>query len=323
MKHRVEDYITKLLMQTRISVLVEGKSDRSSLSQIIRTQSVGIVGREIIIDTVDQIDGFPQDVLGNWERVEHVAEQVVKYTDLASKDCFRALVDRDFRWFELSSLITDCLSRHLSKPPLHWTRGHSLENYFIKFEYCKLYLIDFFGEYISDSAIERLRSVFASIVNESVFLSIALHEAPRGGRLCGSIGIDLWQGNDIECMSVSWEKLELIAIARNLNVEEINKIKQRYMVLREANFETKDDMRWCGHGKVASRILWAGIGAAFEKLGVSNDVCHDIATRDPAERNRRCSRAWVDCYSPASNEHPVDLVTWCGSASLVSADRQE
>lgn len=150
--YSLDSYLTLINMSTKTRLLVEGRSDRIHLTNLLN--EIGPTNK-IKIDTARDLRGVDQQTSkNNRAKIEYVSSRV------GAKDNIYFLCDREFREFivNVNDQVYDNLPEHYNDNSMFWTLGHSLENYFFTIDV----LIDAFrylcfSEYKS-GAIEKLRS---------------------------------------------------------------------------------------------------------------------------------------------------------------------
>src|SRR5262249_33609637 len=120
------------------------------------------------VDTADLVKA-PEGVIGSRALVEVVHEQANN-----SGQELGALVDREFRGFDLAPAIKDTIAAHKSVGRLLvWTRGHSIENYFFRADAARAFLRYQFSHLtIPEAEFDRLFPLF---LQWAAALSLALH----------------------------------------------------------------------------------------------------------------------------------------------------
>jgi len=149
--YSLDSYITLINMSTKKRLLVEGRSDRIHLTNLLN--EIGVPNK-IKIDTASDLRGVDQQTSkNNRAKIEHVNSRV------QGRDNIYFLCDREFREFvvDVNDQVYDRLPQHYNEKSMFWTLGHSLENYFFSIDV----LIDAFrylcfSEYKSN-AIEKFK----------------------------------------------------------------------------------------------------------------------------------------------------------------------
>lgn len=150
--YSLDSYVTLINMSTKKRLLVEGRSDRVHLTNLLN--EIGSTNK-IKIDTARDLRGVDQKTSkNNRAKIEYVSSRV------GNKDNIYFLCDREFREFivNVNDQAYDNLPEHYNDKSMFWTLGHSLENYFFSIDV----LIDAFkylcfSEYKS-GAIEKFKS---------------------------------------------------------------------------------------------------------------------------------------------------------------------
>ena len=144
-------------MRTGRTLLVEGPSDKAIIARlVIELRNRNLLNSDnLVIDTADDI---PTAQGGNRQRVENLHAQI------GGSPRFAGLVDREFRDFDLA-IPADYAPYHRVVPQnLFWTRGHSIENYFITLGFVVATLEQHHPEDLPHNYAKILEAAFPGIV---------------------------------------------------------------------------------------------------------------------------------------------------------------
>jgi len=126
--YTVESYLAAIAISTKKRVLVEGRYDRQHLNNLL---SVIAPKNKIHIDAAQYIKSNDQKISKNNRlKVEFIHEGAMA----RGITSVSFLCDREFRAFSINESINDELNGHYIQDRLHWTYGHSMENYFFNKE---------------------------------------------------------------------------------------------------------------------------------------------------------------------------------------------
>ncbi|MCP2230175.1 DUF4435 domain-containing protein [Erwinia aphidicola] len=167
--YTVDTYLTAISISTKKRVLVEGRYDRQHLNNLL---SVVAPHNKIHIDAAQYIKSSDKGInKNNRKKVEAIHQGSVEL----GIDNVYFLCDREFRSFSVADVIKDDLEGHYSSNKLHWTYGHSMENYFFH----KNILIDAYRYLFSGENKNLSFNLFERIIDSSFQLIAALTLASR------------------------------------------------------------------------------------------------------------------------------------------------
>lgn len=254
-KYTPDEYIRYLQMSNNQHLLVEGSSDRKAFLALFYRFDLN-QDLAIDIDTgemIHQVTDHPE----NRDKIEYIAQKV------RGESCFNKLitfVDREFRGFVIEATIEDTLQRHYQQERIIWTRGHSLENYFLNW----LIIKDVFEE-LSESeyfykAIVEFEKVFDDALKWSAAISLAAKEL-KVIQKCDKSFLD----------NRYWEFLDLCENEVNLDRQEWSKIVVKEKKFKRSQVESlfseiykfaemisskKQIHKWICHGHLGIKFVW-------------------------------------------------------------------
>ncbi|EPN7879297.1 DUF4435 domain-containing protein [Vibrio vulnificus] len=121
----LQEYIAKVKMSSKLRLLVEGRDDKTHITNLLRTLDKSVVR----IDTAEQIKGdCKKTSKNNRAKIDKIFSKCgcdESYNNLYY------LCDREFFRFKVRDRIIDELSVSDFVHNLCWTSGHSMENYFL------------------------------------------------------------------------------------------------------------------------------------------------------------------------------------------------
>lgn len=155
-QYSVNAYQILLRERQWVVLLVEGDSDRRALISLISRCLGYAIRSEYVIDTADILASPHENAMGNREKVEYYCA-ALDSTPVAQK--LVGFVDREFRGFVINNRsVEDNIAKHNVRGRVVWSRGHSLENYFLD----SRVLADSFKQLVAHPEVERIDGLFAA-----------------------------------------------------------------------------------------------------------------------------------------------------------------
>lgn len=185
LKYDISNYMASVKMSSKKRILVEGRDDKSHISNLL---DVLLVGNKIKIDTAENIKGdCSKTVKNNRAKIEKI-----HYSTKISKqhENLFYLCDREFIKFNVEDKIIDLMGDHECDGNLNWTIGHSLENYFITDDLvCQAYRFLCASEY-KNRAEELYRKIFPAALRTIAAITLTAKKMEKCTYPLGTIG---WQ----------------------------------------------------------------------------------------------------------------------------------
>lgn len=317
MKGSWEGYLAGLHFRGRLSLLVEGKDDRTFMAFLVRQCPAGkAAGKEIVIDVVGALSGF-QDVPGMRDRVEFVARQAGNDAQIVSKDMFRAAVDREFRSFSTMPPLRDDISGCHVDGLVHWTRGHSIENYVLSdLALCEC-IETLYCEHVGHDALDQLRSHYTSLVVHSASLSLACMHRRLLERAETAFDPSVWQLNTSRGQyEINQSQVVSLLKKRGVDAQVAADVCSVYASISIDAARIGKDVRWFGHGKLTLNLLWAGVSALLRNHNVSPDIAVRIGGGDRDDKLRTASKWWASKGAGSASDSPGSLMQWFAGSRL-------
>lgn len=127
LSYNYSQYITKAMMSSKQTILVEGRHDKAHLKNLISKLFDSDQRKMIAIDTAEQIKGeSKQTCKNNRVKITNIYERSLLAINV---DNLFFLCDREFDNFSFDKIISDIFIENNSS--LYFTAGHSFENYFL------------------------------------------------------------------------------------------------------------------------------------------------------------------------------------------------
>jgi len=306
-KYSIDGYIINIKnFRSGKTLLVEGPSDRLILSQLdikVRCEE----SPPLIIDTPDifQVD---TPAIGNRERVELVHGKL-----LDADTTFAALVDREYRDFDIENTLLDSLGRHqVVNGTLFWTRGHSIENYLFTYDRILGCMHDLYAEQLNFDLRTELLTVFNSLVFESTIFSVAACRLKYLGRFEGIPTRNFWKKCDGQ-WQLNRDNILIDIKSRGLTSNEGGEFLSLCDTLRPIVTQICiNEQRWIIHGHLGFSLLWSGVAALLALHGANTALTQQIAHGDQKMKLRRGAAIWAEAFSLPldSDEVPEQLIAW-------------
>lgn len=314
MKRSVQGYLATVAMRNASSLLVEGKTDRKVCSRMAHELAARAAADALFVDDVSTIDGFPTDVTGNWQRVEHIAAQIAQsqqYSNISQANGkFRALTDRDTRGFEYQPQLLDHYNGHRVIGHIHHTRGHSIESYFVYFDAFARHILQHFSAVVSTPVINRLERVFDLAVFQSTSLAIAIILSKNVKRLSGAFDDEVWSVDSSDDISLNEVKFASCCNQRQIGSPVVADILRLHSQLLPHVQQMGISVRWFGHGKLVTELLWCSLGAALRCSGFSQSMAFRVATGDVEQKLTAAIDSWLSGRGKPHVEYPDELCKW-------------
>jgi hypothetical protein len=275
--YSVDGYISALLIRGNVTILVEGTSDKNLISRILLEfqENHKISSATLVIDTAELIKS-EGDFVGNRTLVE------ITYTRAIIEDPLvklHAIVDREFRGFDIKCHPIDSISDHkIVYPSLHWTRGHSAENYFFSHDFFRKFLKHQFSSRITANALGVLPLVFPSILRWACAVTLALKEAELITRAESLKKSGVWATDELGVITLSPRNYANGFSERGVNEALIDKLSG-LLVSYKAELDKVDDRvaeQWLAHGHIGWEILWSGVAYAISVHCINSDDIKQI-----------------------------------------------
>ncbi|VEJ54964.1 DUF4435 domain-containing protein [Pragia fontium] len=298
LSYDVNSYITMLQMSSKQRVLVEGRSDRIHLKNLL---SHFKMSRKTQIDTA-------QDIRGNSDKNKKCNRQKIEDIHALCHEIKSTyfLCDREFREFNITDKIDDNLKTHFQRNQLFWTLGHSLENYFFEIDILSdAYSYLSFSEYKSE-AISKFEQILPSAFLIIAAISLSAMECKSASY---PMGIIKWNNFILKENTVSLD--EKIIYDNDINRSFISSLNKFLPIMIKSN--PIDCSRLCrGHtGIIMLQRLFSA--CLYETAREHNeDIALEYATRfnNLSEENVSCalSESWSRQVKAQQAQYPEPLI---------------
>ncbi|MFT3788913.1 MAG: DUF4435 domain-containing protein [Tepidisphaeraceae bacterium] len=291
---------------------MEGVSDKAVIARLIieLRNSQMLANDNILIDTAADL---PDAAGGNRSRVENM------HTTIGGSRKFAAVVDREFRRFDMQN-GDDNDPKHIEIPDhLFWTRGHSIENYFVDAELVTACLEQHYPEHLPGDYRDLVNASFPSILKTCASITLALEPTNPNGtppdrlqRVSTAGAVGIWQVQDNGEVSLNDQEFDRILRARGFTQLETSMLLQRRLeFMNRLEQRSVAVSRWLCHGHLGIAFLWSAIGALLLKHGMPSARCQDVAFQNREAHRRGTVEQWSRaCVSAARADSPVPLLQW-------------
>lgn len=303
--HNLNEYITSVRMSKKKRVLVEGKDDRAHLSNLL---NIAIGEGRIKIDVAAYLKGTCRVTSKN-----HRAKIQAIHEACKSKDQFSnlfLLCDRETHLFNVEDCIKDNLSSENIEGNLFYTRGHSIENYFIDFEIVSVAYQFLTGSEHKLAAIELFEKILPSVIRTIAAISLA---AQQVNKLTFPIGVISWTDFKVVDSKIEFN-IEHWKAARGDDLSIQFAEHYRKCLGKAENTDVITCARICrGHTamqflqRIFSLCLYEAAKKDDEK--VAEDNAKDFSSiRESVVSNALC-QSWLNSIQKGNENFPVELVS--------------
>lgn len=309
----LKSYRKRLLMRRLPVVLVEGPSDRRALVALIERMTGLRRGRDYLVDDAEWLKSPDGKIFGNREKVEYYCTQLTR-TSVAWK--IVGFVDREFREFVHNGTLDDQLNSHRVIDRMVWSRGHSVENYFLDLRVLLPCFRNLSASSDVSEAVDKFVSVFPDLLRVACALTLA---GLRFGNL------------DLVARSLEWCHFQIVADRLGLRVDRwvrslerkhgldatrSNRLGRYYRGYRGyATRVSVDVMRWFIHGHIAMAAVWQGFARCLYAVNGRNkrEIDGFLSTQEGV-RLAQCAELWAAAAVSDGMTAPTPVVEMLYSA---------
>lgn len=274
-RYSIEGYLIALRNRSTHTVCVEGKDDRL----VIKHCLLRLIGERdhlnerYVVDSMDIIksDG---DTPGNSDKLRKICA-LLNGSLTTSK--VTALVDRAYNWFDIGKSEIDLSPYHQSySEHLHYTRGHSIENYFFESEYFIQYIEFNYASSLTANHQRLIKLNWESLLASVASLTFAIHENNCCKKAKGLFSLNHWQDTGEGRLEI-----EATAVKNSLSTRGISHIQSTDIIERASSLKTIFEnriiaSRWIIHGHVGMDLLCGAIGRIMAICGVNPTTCETL-----------------------------------------------
>lgn len=304
--YSIDGYLMALRMRGAPTLLVEGITDRKAVARVVIAleEAQGAPIGPITIDTVDLIDGHTVTLDGR-QLVEHIHSKAVS----EGLPLF-ALVDREYRGFDIGESIIDRLSEHnVIDNSLFWTRGHSIENYFLDEKHIIACLKFLFPESIPSSAYRRLIEAIPDLHAWGASVSLAALSNNMIKRSQRLFKVDNWTIGATGKLELELSRIKARLMVRNVPEHAaqrfVDAVVTYYALCNSQSDATLN--RWILHGHLGKEIIWTGVGKLLSQFGLSSAHIDSVCYGYTDEKLRKSADLWADEIVAGKTISPIRL----------------
>ena len=300
-------YLIALQQRSARTLLVEGKDDKAIIARV-QQEIVADAHAPNVNFVIDTCDIAKCSGSGMRDAVEAIhASAVAQGIPLA------ALVDREFREFELTDNSTrdilDC--HHVLSSNMYWTRGHSIENYFLDVRFIVSFLKFQFPENLPGSLITAVTDHFDSVIVEAAVASLSARDAGLLSKTSGVCRPSHWRRDNFK------PKLSDDAIAERFAVraatpEQVAEFLTKMKFYRSSLHGLPRLCQWLSHGHFGRELTWTAVASLAEENGFSTTDVDAIGTGFKDPKLRHDADLWARLIVGNSTESPMSLWRWFG-----------
>lgn len=304
--YSIDGYLMALRMRGEPTLLVEGITDRKAVARVVialeEVQEAPI--GPITIDTVDLINGHNVALDGR-QLVEHIHTKAVS----EGLPLF-ALVDREFRGFDIGPPIIDRLCEHnVIDNSLFWTRGHSIENYFLDEKHIIACLKFLFPESIPSSAYHRLIEAIPDLHAWGASISLAALSNNMIKRSQRLFKVDNWIIGTTGKFELELSRLKVRLMGRNISEQAaqsfIDAVVTYYSLCNSQGDATLN--RWILHGHLGKEVIWTGVGKLLSQFGLGPAQIDSVCYGYTEEKLRKSAELWAGEIIAGTTISPIRL----------------
>lgn len=307
-------YSATLLLRGNATLLVEGRHDRDfalRLKTEIEKSKASPAG--LVVDTAEMFAPIA-NVAGNRAVVEHVA------SSCSTAQRFRALVDREYRNFDirLGTLADQLGNERFINPNVYWTRGHSLDNYFLTCDIVIDFLEEQWSSHLTFEQRQLVRSSYKFLIGNAAAFSLAMESHGYLSVCKGLVNVSMWQASRSRPGEIELDVAQVqAALARRVGrVSAPPGTPATAMIAYQGLVSSCTDCGhsvWLCHGHTGTDVLWSGIGRLVRDAGVAPSVADQIGSgQGEAKRTHGRGRLSAAAVSGA-NDALAALAEWIGS----------
>ncbi len=304
---QIDAYCVDVKVSKNQVIMVEGIRDKQIFVRLItELKQQDKIPQNVVIDTAEQIGSPPGQIMGNREKVEAVCDALAGKPE-ASR--FVGFVDREFRGFQLSESVSDEISSHYLSGRLLWSRGHSIENYFLDYSLFSHAIGNLSSSTHCFEALSVLEPLFPSMLRLACAIGLTAKEHRRLGAIRDKLR---WKGIYLE----SEAKLDQVFWAEQLGQEHgwmQQEIQAMFDSIRSwlANLNNCDNetVRWLCDGHLGLAVALATFQRAVYEVTRRDSGAADNAVTFKREHYlQTCAYEWAKQACLGQAIWPEELV---------------
>jgi hypothetical protein len=315
--YSLQGYLALLEMRSNRTLLLEGKTDAVIVGRVIHEIANESVP-DAVVDTADMIrlnaEEYSRivDLQNNDVGSRELVELVHSKSNFVSAK-FACLVDREFRGFNLTPSLVDSIPKHnIVDLNMFWTRGHSIENYFLSELYLMAFLRFQFAERISKETLNRLQTSLPSILTDTAAITLTIYNFALLSKSNGISTHTHWDVPNHSSASISLTRLVNDLKKRHVENVDYSLFENCFNEFRSClKLRQNNELaRWITHGHLGLDFVWSGIARILEDEGWDNKHVMDVSKGYAENKLRKASEIWAKEILDGRAETPTALWSW-------------
>jgi hypothetical protein len=311
----LEEYKKYLEWDTQKHLLVEGTSDRIIFLRFFE-EFLGPEWQDnsgLAIDTSEILSSSSNNAQGNREKVELAVNMLMNLLPLNKLTGF---VDREFRGFDWESEFQDKLKIHVIKDRIVWTRGHSIENYFLNINVLQIPFTIASGETFKKAYDLFKKNLLYFLKTACILTLSALSLNYSFDRIKASIGWDILESDGTINTEIWSDRLNDKA---NFNREEISQLIKQYNKYADNLISINDEiLEWFPHGHISFHLIWCAFArCVYETVDNPSErksKAQKVLEASSDMRLGMCALYWAKCARQGIVPHPSEIFNLIGIA---------
>jgi hypothetical protein len=299
-KYRLEEYLKYLEMDSATRhMLVEGSSDCRAFVTLFEYLPQGFDRDSISMDTAESLI----ELDGNNRQIVEIVCSMISNFEHARR--FVGFSDREFRGFSLAPELQDDIQGHRVDKRLVWSRGHSIENYFLDPNILREPLMEACpdGFRIVSAGYNEL---FDSLICIACAIGLAARDINRLNRIRPTINASI--------LTIAEQNLEIDFdtwrndLSKRLLADKLENLINRYRhwsaLVQDADISV---VRWMCDGHIAHKLVWA----TYEKC-LARENCRLAPAPHEDLRFNMCAAAWARRAALNQCTYPAEILELLG-----------
>jgi hypothetical protein len=288
-------------LRTKKTILVEGPTDKLVIARMMLERGTA-AGQEFlcVVDESAMLNDPQMAGMGAKQKVEHIAGVIGGGNDTR----FNWIVDREWEGVDISKPHEFAT---LAELPLGLrTKGHSIENYWLRTDALSKYLKFFFGDLLPVAFFNDLEVRFDSILRLAAAYSFCAKHSNIITRCSGAVCVQ-----DVEWTGYEYVMLRSFSArmaTRGASVDMTAEVNSR---LQQDNLRasSRDVLQWMCHGHLGEEMTRVCAAHLAAEHGIQSQTVEQV------ERGRRTEKLMADADFLSSLEdgavHPLgNLLAW-------------
>lgn len=288
-------------VRTKKTILVEGSTDKLVIARMLLERGAA-VGRDLpcVVDDCAMVNDLQLAGMGAKQKVERIAGAI----DAGNAGRFNWIVDREWDGIDVDRPNEFAA---FTQPSFGLrTKGHSIENYWLRLDALSQYLRFFFGDILSVAFFHDLEARFDRMLQLAAAYSFCAKYCNIITRCVGVVDVQdvKWTGAEYIMQQAFSEKMA----GRGVTVDTASEVnaKVRNDSLRSASREV---LQWMCHGHLGEEMIRTCAAHLASEHGLR---AHDV---EQVERGRRAEKLLADANFLSTLEdgavHPLgELLAW-------------